>query len=245
LPHLPHKQRILVCDNTGDLFELLAHRSDEIEFIKTDDLKQAIQEAKAVPAHAVVINTASSSGSEPLLKQARLNLPDTPIIVSSFPSRTQDMVEAGAITHLIKPIMRADLENALKAVGRPVRCVLIVDDDPDFRQLLTRMLLMYDGSLQVVGVGSGEKALAQLRHGGPDLMLIDIAMPDMDGWQTLAQKKQEASIKDIPAIIVSAEDPTRQPMLSQTLAATMGAGISLDKFLRCSLELSSLLLEPD
>jgi CheY-like chemotaxis protein len=153
--------------------------------------------------------------------------------------------EAGAITHLIKPILRVDLENALKAVGRPVKCVLIVDDDPDFRQLLTRMLLIYDNSLQVISVSSGEQALAQLRHGRPDLMLVDIAMPNMDGWQTLEQKKQDAAIKDIPAIIVSAEDPTRQPMLSQTLAATMGAGISLDKFLRCSMELSSLLLEPD
>jgi DNA-binding response OmpR family regulator len=245
LPQLPYKQRILICDDTGDLYDQLTHCSDEIEFIKADSLEQTIHEAQAVPAHAVIINTTSNQHQELLMEQARRDLPDTPIIMGTFPSHTKHVFEAGAINYLIKPIMRADLEEAIRAIGHPVKCILIADDDPDLRQLLMRMLLIYDDTLQVVTASSGEQALAQLRRSVPDLMLVDIVMPDMDGWQTLELKKQDESIKDIPAIVISAQDPTSQPMTSQTLAATIGAGLSVDKFLRCSLELSTLLLEPD
>jgi CheY-like chemotaxis protein len=123
--------------------------------------------------------------------------------------------------------------------------VLIADDDPDLRQLLSRMLLIYDQSLEVLTASSGEEALAQLRCGRPDLMLLDIAMHGLDGWQTLEQKKQEAAIKDIPAIVISAEDPAGQPLTSPILTAAIGSGLSADKFLRCVLALSTVLLEPE
>ena len=247
LPLLSYKQRVIIYDDRGDnLYHQLRHCSDEIEFIKVDELEQVIQVAQAVPAHALVINTASNHQSEPLIEQARLSMPDTPIIVGNFPSPTHRVFEAGAIDYLIKPIMRADLEDALKVVGRPLKRILIADDDPDLRQLLKRMLLMSEAdALEIITASSGKQALAQLRRNTPDLMLIDIAMPDMDGWQTLAQKEQDESIKDIPAIVISAEDPASRPIMSPRLSVIMGPGISVDKFLRCSLELSTLLLEPD
>jgi CheY-like chemotaxis protein len=245
IPQLPYKQRVLICDDRGELYDGLSHCSDEIEFIRLDNLEQAIREGQAVPAHAVVINAASNHQPEPLIERVRVDLPDTPIIMGAFPSRTQPTLEAGAVNYLIKPIMRADLENAIQGLGQPIKCVLIADDDPDLRQLFRRMLLSYDETLKVITASNGEQALAQLRHSRPDLMFIDIGMPGLDGWQTLAQKKQDEAIKDIPAIIISTQDPASRPLASQTLSVTIGPGISVDKFLRCSLELSTLLLEPD
>jgi signal transduction histidine kinase/CheY-like chemotaxis protein len=243
LPQLPYKQRVLICDNTGDLYEFLAHYADEVEFIKTDTLEQAIREAHAVPAHALVVNTAANHNSGPLIEQARLDLPDTPIIMGAFPAHTKRIFEAGAINYLTKPILRVDLEKAINALGQPIKRVLIADDDPDLRQLLNRMLLIYDSCLEVLTASNGAEALAQLRGNTPDLMLLDIAMHGMDGWQTLEQKKQDASIRDIPTIVVSAQDLASQPLVSPTLSAAMGPGISAGKFLRCSLAFSTILLE--
>ncbi|MBI1877881.1 MAG: response regulator, partial [Chloroflexi bacterium] len=181
LPQLPYKQRILICDDSGDLYDSLAHCSDEVEFIKVNNLERAIHEAQAVPAHAVVINMASTHHSGPSCEQARRDLPDTPIIMGAFPSHTKHVLEAGAVNYLIKPIMRTDLENAINALGQPIERVLIADDDPDLRQLLSRMLLIFDPALEVITASSSEQALAQLRASAPDLLLLDIAMPDMDG----------------------------------------------------------------
>jgi len=245
LPQLPYKQRILICDDTADLYRQLTHCSDEIEFIKTDSVEQAIHEAQTVPAHAVIINVAAIANAPLLVEQARKELPDTPIITGNFPSYTHQVFEAGATHYLIKPIMRADLEKTLKALDKPIQSVLIADDDPDLHRLLKRMLLMFDPTLKVITVSSGEQALTQLRQSQPDLMLIDLTMPTIDGWQTLAQKKQDETIKDIPAIVISAQNPASRPLTSPTLAVTIETGISVDKFLRGSLELSTLLLKPE
>jgi signal transduction histidine kinase/CheY-like chemotaxis protein len=245
IPYLPNKQRILICDDADDLYDLLANHFDEVEFVKTNNLAEAIQQAQTVPAHAVVINATASHNPEPLIKQIAMDLPDTPIIVGAFPSPSKRTFEAGATNYLVKPISRDDLEKAIKSLGKPVKRILIADDDPDLQQLLKRMLLLYDDELTITTALNGEDTLAQLYNHTPDLMLIDITMSGLDGWQILKQKKQDISIKDIPAIIISAQDPYQQPITSQSLLATIGPGISVDKFLRCSLELSALLLEPN
>ena len=56
---------------------------------------------------------------------------------------------------------------------------------------------------------------------------------------------QDETIKDIPVVLITAQDPTGQPLASRVLLATMGEGLSLNKLLRGSLELSALLLKPD
>jgi len=172
-------------------------------------------------------------------------MPDTPVIGCAVSPQLDRALKVGAVDYLTKPVTRPVLEEAIRAVGKPVRRVLVVDDDPDALQLFTRMLQTCDGALEVVTASSGEQALAELRGSPPDLVLLDIIMPEVNGWQVLATKSQDDAIKDIPVILVSAQDPREQPLASRALLATMGEGLSLSKVLRCSLELSALLLQPD
>jgi CheY-like chemotaxis protein len=120
-----------------------------------------------------------------------------------------------------------------------------VDDDPDFLQLLSRMLRVCDSTLEVVTATSGEQALSELRDEVADLMLLDIVMPDMNGWELLEYLAHDERMKNVPTFCVSAQDLTDQPPVSSLLVATIGGGLSLSKLLRCSLEVSGLLLEPD
>jgi CheY-like chemotaxis protein len=112
-------------------------------------------------------------------------------------------------------------------------------------QLFTRMLYTCDDQLEIITATSGAQALEKLRASRPDLMLLDIVMPDMDGWQVLAAKRQDEELWDIPVIILSAQDPADQPMASRVLLATLGEGLSLSKLLRCSQTLLTLLRQPD
>ena len=156
----------------------------------------------------------------------------------------EHVFEGDTIDYLIKPVKQANLEKMLQTASKPVQHVLIVDDDPDVRQLFSRMVLVYDPTLTISMAANGVEALQQLHAHPPDLMLLDIVMPDMDGWQVLAHKQQDPAIKDIPVIVVSAEDVISQPMVSQVILATMGQGLSIPELLQCSLQFSKLLLEP-
>jgi CheY-like chemotaxis protein len=172
-------------------------------------------------------------------------MPDTPLIGCSIPPRKGRATEAHAVDYLVKPVRRADLEKVVQAVGKPVSRVLIVDDDDDLVQLLTRMLLLSDEKLEVAVASSGQQALQAMADGQPDLVLLDILLPDMDGWQVLEHKNQDGTIRDIPVILVSAQDPMDQPLVSPALVASMGKGLPLGKLLRCALEISAILLRPD
>jgi CheY-like chemotaxis protein len=132
----------------------------------------------------------------------------------------------------------------MRAVGKPVRKILVVDDDPDVLRLFSRMLHVLDRTLEITTVSSGERALGELLVSSPDLLLLDVLMQDMDGWQVLGSMRRDERIEDVPTFLVSAQDPADQPPVSQLLLATMNEGLSLSKLLRCSLELSTLLLQP-
>lgn len=79
--------------------------------------------------------------------------------------------------------------------------VLIVDDNEDNRIVLQRMLK--HGGYQVVSATNGSEALETAKNVRPDLVLMDLAMPEMDGWTATARMKAEEDLEDIPVIVVT------------------------------------------
>ena len=245
LPASRFQQRVVLCDESGDLHPVLERYADDIEFVDVRNLEQAKRELQHAAARAVLINAASVQDLIGLVEQAGREMPDTPIIGCSLPPRMEQAHTAGASGYLLKPLLLAGLEEALDATGQELARVLVVDDDPDALPLLTRMLQIYDPALEVVTASSGHQALDMLRSTQPDLMLLDILLPDLDGRQVLTIKGQEEAIRDIPVIVISAQDPRDQPLESKYLVATMGRGLSVSKLLRSTRDLAQLLLQPD
>ena len=87
--------------------------------------------------------------------------------------------------YLTKPVTQTDLEEAVQNVGKPLRRVLVVDDNPDVLRLFTRMLHVCDDTLSVTTASNGEQALEELHSKPFDLVLLDVVMPGMDGWEVL------------------------------------------------------------
>ena len=79
--------------------------------------------------------------------------------------------------------------------------VLVIDDDPAARDLLRRYLSK-DGC-RVVTTGSAREGLDLARELGPDIITLDVRMPDMDGWQVLSELKADAQLARIPVILVT------------------------------------------
>ena len=119
--------------------------------------------------------------------------------------------------------------------------ILLVDDDPQVLTLLARLLHLCDPTLEVVTASGGQEALDVAHSMIPDLVLLDIMMPGMDGWRALELMKQDDATKDVPVFLVSAQDLVDQPSQSRYLVVTMGEGVSINQLLHCSLGVSTLL----
>jgi len=87
------------------------------------------------------------------------------------------------------------------------RKVMIVDDNPDLLQLVKRILEKTSGDYQVIGVESGKKCFQLLNNGElPDIVLLDIMMPEMTGWDVLAKLRNEPMWEKIPVVFLTAKD---------------------------------------
>ena len=80
----------------------------------------------------------------------------------------------------------------------------MVDDDPDIRDSLREVL--EDEGYEVACVGNGREALDHLKATKPQpcVILLDLMMPVMDGWQFRKEQKQDADIADIPLVVITA-----------------------------------------
>jgi signal transduction histidine kinase/CheY-like chemotaxis protein len=244
-PTLPPRLRIVFYDETAAIRALRETMGDNVEFVEAitpDDVGTALA---AAPAHALLLNAATTDALLPLLSQLRRQALDTPVIGCVMPSPIDHALAAGALEYLIKPVTRADLRAALAMVNRPVRQILVVDDDPDVRQLLARMLRSLDRQLVVTTAGDGEAAWRALEASPIDLILLDLMLVQETGWNLLARLRQTARLCTIPVIIVSAQDPTDQPTNSDLLIVTMDEGITPTRLLRCVQQMSATLLAPN
>jgi two-component system cell cycle sensor histidine kinase/response regulator CckA len=98
------------------------------------------------------------------------------------------------------------------AIGHVAGRVLIVDDEPHNRELL-RIMLAAEG-VEVQTASSGQEALARLAREPAQLVLLDIMMPEMDGYQVLARIKGDPATTSIPVIMVTALDDQNSKMLA-------------------------------
>jgi len=99
--------------------------------------------------------------------------------------------------------------------------ILIVEDEHDIRAVLTEIL--EDEGYAVASVPNGLEALAFLRVHRPQLILLDLGMPVMTGWEFREQQRRDPILSDIPVIIMSAT-----PHLNRT-AAALQANNCIDK----------------
>ena len=86
--------------------------------------------------------------------------------------------------------------------NRPKADILAVDDRPDNLQFLQALLATAD--YKVRGVLNGKMALAAARAAAPDLILLDIRMPDMDGYEVCRELKADPQLQHIPVIFITA-----------------------------------------
>lgn len=151
---------------------------------------------------------------------------DVPIISFPFPGNPQrpGSLPEGVARYLVKPIARTALIEAIDALGVDIRRLLVVDDDPAMLRFVQRALKSTAASaprrrMLLSTALTGTEALQQLQRDSPDVVLLDLSLPDMSGWDVL----EELRAKHIPAILITAHDypGAIRPSPRDTLRITM------------------------
>lgn len=90
---------------------------------------------------------------------------------------------------------------------RPLKRILLVEDDPDI-QVIARLALEEVGKFEVTVCGTGEEALRAVPAASPDLILLDVTMPDLDGPATLGELRKRAETFQTPVVFLTANTQT-------------------------------------
>jgi CheY-like chemotaxis protein len=136
---------------------------------------------------------------------------DIPIVVCSIVEDQNKGFALGAADYLVKPVSESDLMRALDraSFSNAIRTVLVVDDDLEASRLLRRML---EGrpDVNVIEAQGGAMGIAAAQTYQPDVVLLDLLMPDIDGFAVLETIRGNRHTRDIPVIVVTAKHLTEE-----------------------------------
>jgi PAS domain S-box-containing protein len=133
-------------------------------------------------------------------------LADIPIVMLTMTNETELGYMLGVSEYLVKPIDRSRLAGALqkyRVAGAPAN-VLIVDDDEATRQVIRRTLVKQGWT--VVDAANGRAAIERVTQHAPELILLDLMMPDMDGFEFVKRLRENAAWASIPVVVLTSKD---------------------------------------
>jgi CheY-like chemotaxis protein len=95
------------------------------------------------------------------------------------------------------------------------RTIMVVDDEPDIRELMKDILTSY--GFDIILASSHAECMAKLKEKTPDLILLDIMMPEVDGWETLKSLKSNPHTKNIPVAMLTVVVPTYRDFIEKDI----------------------------
>lgn len=133
---------------------------------------------------------------------------EVPYVICAMPSQAWVTGQAVILSFLAKPITSAKLLHELSRLP-DLTDMLVIDDDRGFVQMIARIIEASPLTCTVQRAYTGQEGLALMRDGQPDVVLLDLVLPDIDGLDVLNTMQAEEQLRDIPVILLTARsDPS-------------------------------------
>jgi signal transduction histidine kinase/CheY-like chemotaxis protein len=221
---------LLLLDQDSAILRLLEQGLEEYQIVPVDDVLKVPRLIGELNVQALVINSAHKAGREQMLKlRQQLGLSHVPIILCPLVGSRQLEQTLGVMDYMVKPVTRDTLMGLLDRLDGSVRRILVVDDDPQMVHLLSRMLETAEREYEVIRAYNGREGLRETRSQRPDLVLLDLIMPEMDGYNMLTQMREDTDLQDIPVVVITAQGLTpeeERQIGGQTLIVRTEAGFT-------------------
>lgn len=212
-----HLRKVLVIDEKRDTFESLRNAlKGEYELIWASTGAEGLNFAEIHKPSLILLDVILSDwdGWE-ILQRLKSNAESAhvPVIINSMVENRSLALSLGASGYVTKPATEDEIREAINKLAiPPARLVMVVDDDPDFRSFVAEVL--EQASYDVLQAEDGRQALDLLKDEVPDLVLLDLMMPYVDGFMVLAYMAQQPRLKEVPVLIATAIDLPQEKMTS-------------------------------
>ncbi len=197
-PEVDTRPRLVVVERGTALQKLLRRHATDANLVVFETLGLAVKDMAEISPQAVFINQSPIENALEQLKEPGALPEGVPALVCALQDKDPRAGGLGVADYLIKPVSREALLSAIHALGKPVETILVVDDDNEVRQLYRRMLASDDREYRVLRAGDGLQALEMLANEKVDLILLDVSMPRMDGFQFLAARESRPELREVP-----------------------------------------------
>jgi HAMP domain-containing protein/CheY-like chemotaxis protein/signal transduction histidine kinase len=131
-----------------------------------------------------------------------------PVQIVTLDEDRQHGLARGAFSFVTKPTTREGIADALsriKEFSQPRRKRLLVVEDNKAEQMSIRELLGHD-DIEIVNAGTGDEALASLRNGPCDCVVLDLRLPDMSGFEVLERMRADDALTDVPVVVFTGRE---------------------------------------
>lgn len=247
IPATKLSPRYVVIDPGCTLYHLLKRYLPGVEVILASSSSEAIEDLHHTPAQALIVNAA---GTDDISVRQLMDEPlpfGVPMIICWMPGEG-NLDHSGVAKYLIKPIKTSELIEALNSLGAEIRTILIIDDEPDLLRLFTRIVVSNKRNIRVLRATNSHEALEYLNTQKVDAIILDLIMPEMDGFDFLSMKVKDEKIQKIPVIVVTSQDTSKRPIICKQLTITRYGGLSTSDLLSCIQSLCNVLtpiVQPD
>ena len=202
---------ILAIDDDPDVIYLLRENLTEAGYrvVGATRGEEGLQQARALRPLAITLDILMPhKDGWQLLHELKTDAitRDIPIIVLSIVDNKALGYQLGAFDYLLKPFDREAILAALTRIPPQHGRLLVVDDDPQVVDLVRQLL---EGEpYEVVAATDGQEALEAISHQRPDIVLLDLLMPRLDGFAVIEHLRQDAQYRQLPVIVLTAKTLT-------------------------------------
>jgi len=212
---LSSDQSLVICiDDDVEVLELLKNYLEDegYQVIATTHVSEGIELAKKLSPVAITLDVMmpQMDGWSALIElRSDERTAKLPVIMVTIVDNKSLGYKLGVSDYLQKPItpqaLLASMDNILR---QKAKSVLVVDDEKDVLELVKQ--IFEDEKIPVITADNGRKALAVLENEIPDLLLLDLMMPEMDGFDVIRALKSNPAWREIPVIVITAKTLTEE-----------------------------------
>ncbi len=207
---------LLLAENPGNgerLREYLTQQGFDVELVRIDANEDwSPYRIKSQPGAIVLEQGTATKQGWSILRTLRENplTRDIPVLFYSL-DKKQNSGSILELNYLTKPLNKAELIQALerqeinKGTEKREKIVLIVDDEPSTVELHARMVAAWSPACRILKARNGREALEVIHEARPDLVLLDLMMPELDGFGVLEAMRSDQRSRDIPVIVLTGQ----------------------------------------